>query len=87
MLQVAAGDLLLLGVAGQPALAVAQQLLDLVVADPVVLVVVEDRDSTYRCVSRSRERQRRRAASTEKYGLSPHSGNRSSSGCRVGLDP
>ena len=44
VLQVAAGDQLALRVARQPALAVPQQLLDLVVADPVVLVVVEHGD-------------------------------------------
>ena len=39
-----ARDQLALGMRGQPALAVAQQLLHLVVADPVVLVVVQHRD-------------------------------------------
>src|SRR5688572_6438064 len=37
MLQVASGDHLALGVGREPALPVAQQLLDFVVADPVVL--------------------------------------------------
>ena len=43
VLEVAADDLLALGVLAEPALAVAQQFLHLVLADPVVLVVVEHR--------------------------------------------
>ncbi|CAM5308936.1 hypothetical protein SVIOM74S_06014 [Streptomyces violarus] len=42
--EVAAGDQLLLRVAGQPALTGAQQLVDLVGGDPVVLGVVQDRE-------------------------------------------
>ena len=44
MLQVAVGDELALGMRGEPALAVPEQLLDLVVADLVVLLVVEHGD-------------------------------------------
>ncbi len=43
MTQVATGDELPLGVVGEPVTATAEQLVDLVVADPVVLVVVEHR--------------------------------------------
>ena len=64
VLQVAAGDQLALGVRGQPALAVAQQLLDLVVADPVVLVVVEHRDQHVEVRQQLAQRQRRARAST-----------------------
>ena len=83
-LQVAAGDQLALGVRRQPALAVAQQLLDLVVADPVVLVVVEHRDRARRGASagrasRHRAAQRRRRST----GSRPTPGTRSSSGMRA----
>lgn len=44
VLQVSAGDRLPLGMRGQPALPAAHEFLHLVVADPVVLVVVEDRN-------------------------------------------
>ena len=44
MLEVAVDDLLLLRVRRQPRLAVAKQLLHFVLADPVVLVVVQHRD-------------------------------------------
>ena len=44
VLQVATGDLLLLGMARQPAAPFRQQLLELVLADEVVLGVVEDGD-------------------------------------------
>jgi hypothetical protein len=44
VLEVAQGDGLALGVVGEPALAEAQQLVDLVVADVVVLAVVEHGD-------------------------------------------
>ena len=68
---------------GRPAsLALGQQLLHLVVADEVVLLVVEDRDQDVQVRQQLRERRRPCATVTEKYGLSPHSGNRSSSGWR-----
>ena len=66
VLQVAAGDQLALGVRREPALAVAQQLLDLVVADPVVLVVVEHRDEHVEVGEQVAQAARRRAASTVK---------------------
>ena len=44
MLVVARRDAFLLGMFGEPALAMSQKFLDLVVADPVVLVIVHDRD-------------------------------------------
>jgi len=37
----------------EPALSVPKQLLDLVVPNPVMLVIIENRNRTYRCVSRS----------------------------------
>ena len=42
--QVAAGDRVPLGVGGEPALPAGEELLHLVLRDPVVLLVVEDRD-------------------------------------------
>ncbi len=44
VLEVAAGDEVLLGMFGQPALTLTQQLLELVLSDEVVLVVVENRN-------------------------------------------
>ena len=43
VLEIAPGDHVALGMGFQPALAMAQQLIDLVVADPVVLFLVEHR--------------------------------------------
>ena len=81
MLEVAARDQLALGVRRPASPRRAQQLLDLVVADPVVLVVVEHRDEHVQVRQQVAQAHRRRQASTVKYGSSPHSGNCSSSGC------
>ena len=53
VLEVAAGNLFALGCVRQPALAVTQQFLHLVVADPVVLVVVENRDQDVQVAQQS----------------------------------
>jgi len=64
MLQVARGDERALRVRGEPALAVAHQLRDLVVADPVVLVVVQHRDEHVEV--REQVAQARRGAQRER---------------------
>ena len=44
MFQVAASDFVALGVRCEPAFALAQEFFDFVFADPIVFVVVEDRE-------------------------------------------
>ena len=87
VLEVAAGDQLALRMRGEPALAVAQQLLDLVVADPVVLVVVEHRDEH---VEVREQVARARTVAVERHGevrgSRPTPGTRSSSGWRSARD-
>ena len=73
-LQVAAGDLLLLRVAGQPAASLGQQLLQLVVADEVVLVVVEDRDQDVQVGQQLRERRDLARSSRRSTGSRPTPG-------------
>ena len=70
-LQVAAGDLFLLGVAGQPALALGEQLLHLVLADEVVLAVVEHRDQDVEVRQQVRERGRLADGDREVRTLAP----------------
>ncbi len=73
-LQVAAGDLFLLRVPGQPALALRQQLLHLVVADEVVLLVVEDRDQDVQVRQQLRQRGRLAGPSPRSTGSRPTRG-------------
>jgi hypothetical protein len=82
MLEIAMCDRILLRMAREPALALGEQLFDLVFPDPVVFVVVEHGISTYRWDRRS-WRRTRALRRTSKYGLSPHSGNSGSSGRRL----
>jgi hypothetical protein len=57
-LEVVQGDLVAFWMIGQPALAPGEQLVDLVVADPVVLVVVEDGDEHVEVAQGVPERER-----------------------------
>ena len=62
VLQVAAGDEVLLGMSGEPTFALPKQLLELVLADEVVLVVVENRDEDVEVGQELRERPLRSRA-------------------------
>lgn len=74
VLEVATNDEVALGMGAQPGLAPTQQLLDLVVPDPVVFAVVQNRhEGTYRWVKAVCNRAVVRRV-TLKYGLSPHEG-------------
>jgi hypothetical protein len=71
MLQVASHDEVALGVRRQPALAAAQQLLDLGLADEVVLVVVEDRHQHVDVLQQVLEAERRPQLEVEVRALPP----------------
>ena len=65
---------------GQPAFALADELLHFLVADGVVLAAIQGGDQHVQVGQQVGQADGRRSASREKYGLSPHSGNVASSG-------
>ena len=71
MRQIPAGDQVALGVIGQPAFAGTQELVYLLVADPVVLAVVEHWQSDVEVVDRVRDPQAARQPHGEVPAVAP----------------